>query len=79
MNKVDLVKKDDLLPLIADYSSMTNFDSIGPISAKNNDGIDLLLADVKDFLQEGVCVYLRLTQVDVQQKQHNAVKQLSFN
>lgn len=53
MNKVDQVRKDALLPLIADYSSIHQFDAIVPISAKENDGIDLLLNDIREFLQEG--------------------------
>lgn len=58
MNKVDLVKKDDLLPLIADYSNIHTFDSIVPISAKNNDGVELLLNDIKEFLKPGPKYYL---------------------
>lgn len=58
MNKVDLVKKDDLLPLIADYSNIHAFDSIVPISAKNNDGVELLLNDIKEFLKPGPKYYL---------------------
>ena len=39
INKVDLVKKEDLLPMIADYSSMNDFQAIIPISAKEEDGL----------------------------------------
>ena len=46
LNKVDLMKKEDLLPIIADYSSMHDFASIVPVSAKNNDGVDILLHDI---------------------------------
>ena len=46
LNKVDLMKKEDLLPIIADYSSMHDFASIVPVSAKNNDGLDILLHDM---------------------------------
>lgn len=58
MNKVDLVKKEDLLPLIADYSSINEFDSIVPISAKNNDGVDLLLNDIREFIKPGPKFYM---------------------
>ena len=51
LNKVDLMKKEDLLPIIADYSSMHDFASIVPVSAKNNDGVDILLHDI-----EGLCL-----------------------
>ena len=41
LNKVELMKKEDLLPIIADYSSMHDFAAIVPVSAKNNDGVDI--------------------------------------
>jgi GTP-binding protein Era len=53
LNKVDLMKKDALLPIIADYSSMNNFASIVPISAKNNDGVDILIKDIEEYIPEG--------------------------
>lgn len=58
MNKVDLVKKEDLLPLIADYSNIHEFDSIIPMSAKNNDGLKILLEDILEHLDEGPKFYL---------------------
>lgn len=57
LNKVDLMKKEELLPVIADYSSMCEFASIVPISAKTNDGVDILLHDIEDYLEEGPMFY----------------------
>ena len=57
MNKVDMVEKENLLPMIADYSSMHNFDSIVPISAKTGDGVNILLNDIKEHLVEGPQFY----------------------
>lgn len=57
MNKVDLVKKEELLPLIADYSSMHDFASIVPISAKSGDGVGVLLEDIKEHLYDGPAFY----------------------
>ncbi len=57
LNKVDLIKKEDLLPKIADYSSMYDFDSIVPISAKEGDGIDILINAIRDFIPEGPMLY----------------------
>lgn len=57
MNKVDLVKKEELLPLIADYSSMHDFESIVPLSAKSGDGVKMLLDDIKEHLYEGPAFY----------------------
>lgn len=53
LNKVDLMKKEELLPIIADYSSMYNFDSVVPISAKTHDGVDILISDIEEYLEEG--------------------------
>ncbi len=58
MNKVDLVKKEDLLPLIANYSNIHEFDSIIPMSAKNKDGLNILIEDIKEHLSEGPKFYL---------------------
>ena len=53
INKVDAVKKEVLLPMIADYGSLCDFDEIVPISAKNGDGTELLLDKIGDYLNEG--------------------------
>lgn len=57
INKVDIVKKEDLLPMIADFSSMNDFDAIIPISAKANDGVDRLINIIKDYIEEGPMFY----------------------
>lgn len=57
INKIDLVKKEDLLPLIADYSSICDFDDIVPLSAKKDDGVSILLNDIKSYLTEGPKFY----------------------
>lgn len=53
INKVDLVKKENLLPLIANYSCLHEFESIVPMSAKNRDGINLLIEDIREHIPEG--------------------------
>ena len=57
INKVDLVKKENLLPMIADFSSMNDFDAIIPISAKMNDGVDGLIEAITEHLEEGPMFY----------------------
>lgn len=57
INKVDAVKKELLLPIIADYSNLHDFASIVPISAKTGDGVDMLLHDIEDLLEEGPKFY----------------------
>ncbi len=57
LNKVDMVAKENLLPMIADYSSMHDFESIVPISAKTGDGVQLLLNDLLEHIPEGPQFY----------------------
>ena len=57
INKVDLIKKENLLPLIADFSSLNDFQAIIPISAKENDGIDRLIETITDYIEEGPMFY----------------------
>lgn len=57
INKVDLVKKENLLPLIADYSCLHEFESIIPISAKNKDGMELLIEDILEHIPVGPMFY----------------------
>lgn len=53
LNKVDLLQKDRLLPLIDNYSKLHKFDEIIPISAAKRQGFDLLLDKVIAVLPEG--------------------------
>lgn len=57
INKVDLVKKENILELIKLYSEEHNFEAIVPISARENDGIDILLEKIIDILPEGPAYY----------------------
>ena len=52
LNKLDLVRPQDLLPLIASFAE-DSFDMILPISAKNGDGLDTLMAEIVKRLPEG--------------------------
>lgn len=53
INKIDLVKKDQLLPIIGAYKDMLNFKSVIPVSAANNEGVDILLKEITNILPEG--------------------------
>lgn len=57
LNKIDTIKKDMLLPVIADYSSLCNFEAIIPISAKTGDGIEILLNNIRQFIKPGPQYY----------------------
>lgn len=53
INKVDLIKKDLLLPQIARYSSSYNFREIVPVSAATGEGTEDLIRMIKNALPEG--------------------------
>lgn len=53
INKVDKVRKEELLPIIDMYSKAYNFKSIIPLSALNSDGIDELIGEVTSVMPEG--------------------------
>lgn len=53
LNKVDLVDKPILLPIIEDFHQQSAFDEIIPISAKTGDGIPFLRKHVIAFLPPG--------------------------
>lgn len=53
LNKIDLIAKPRLLPLMDRYSKLHNFEEIIPISAKTTDGLDSVLSAVVARLPEG--------------------------
>ena len=53
INKIDTVEKTELLEVMALYSAAHDFDAIIPMSAKNGEGIDELLAELEKCAQEG--------------------------
>jgi GTP-binding protein Era len=53
INKIDLVPRVSLLPLIAQLSSLHNFAAVIPISARKKDGLDRLLKKLVEFLPDG--------------------------
>ena len=57
LNKIDLVTRDALLPIIAAYSVDREFSAVVPISALSKDNLDALLAEAKKHLPEGPAYY----------------------
>ena len=53
INKIDTVKKDELLAVIKTYSQAHHFDAIMPISARTGEGVDELLGMLDAYLPEG--------------------------
>ncbi|MBF0345529.1 MAG: GTPase Era [Nitrospirae bacterium] len=57
INKIDTIKKENLLPIIQHYSTLYPFNSIIPVSAKNSDGLEELLDVTVSNLPEGPRYY----------------------
>ncbi len=57
VNKVDLLEREKLLPIIAEYSARRNFAAVVPISAVEGTNVDALINETKNFLPEGVQYY----------------------
>jgi GTP-binding protein Era len=57
LNKIDLIKKQELLPIIDYFSKLHDFHAIVPISALKNDGLDRLLDEIVKLLPEGPFYY----------------------
>jgi GTPase len=57
INKVDLVPKGQILPLIGRFASLNLFEEIVPISALQNDGLDRLFRLILDRLPDGEPFY----------------------
>lgn len=57
INKVDKIAKEHILELMKMYSDKYEFEAIIPISAKEDDGIEILLDKIIELLPEGPMYY----------------------
>jgi len=57
LTKIDLVRKDQLLPLIESLTNHYNFAQVIPVSALKRDGLQLLLSKIVDALPAGERYY----------------------
>ncbi len=57
LNKVDKVRKSQLLPLMAGLGNRLKFKAVVPISARTGEGVELLLKTVLDELREGPALF----------------------
>jgi GTP-binding protein Era len=57
LNKIDLIKKNRLLPLIQQYAGMGTFAEIVPVSATTGDNVDRLEKAIIERLPEGEPMY----------------------
>lgn len=53
INKIDTVKKEALLPVIAAYQTAYDFDAVLPVSARTGEGLDELVRVLRGCAQEG--------------------------
>jgi len=57
LNKIDLINKGRLLPVIEHYSEQGQYTEIFPISAKKGDNLDALVERIVSYLPEGELMY----------------------
>lgn len=57
LNKIDLVAKETLLPIIDEMRDFFPFEAIMPISAIHNEGLDLLIDETMRLMPEGPQYY----------------------
>lgn len=57
LTKIDLVAKDVLLPLIETLTKQYNFAEVIPVSARKQDGLDILIRKIVDALPTGERYY----------------------
>jgi len=57
INKIDTVRKAELLPVIEKYTALHPFNEIIPVSALKGDGLDIVLDKIIEYLPEGPKYY----------------------
>ena len=57
LNKVDRVRKDQLLPLMAGLGNRLSFKAVVPMSALTGEGVEVMLKAVFDELKEGAALF----------------------
>ncbi len=69
MNKIDTVKKNEILECIAAYKDLMDFAEIVPVSARTGESVDHLIQTMFSYLQEGPPYYDEDTVTDQPQRQ----------
>jgi GTP-binding protein Era len=57
LNKIDLIAKKNVLPIIDRYSKLASFDAVIPISALSGDNVEAFVAEIMKHLPEGPMFY----------------------
>lgn len=53
LNKIDMIKKEQLLKRIKSFTDVMEFSAVIPISALNGEGTDIVLSEIEKLLPEG--------------------------
>lgn len=69
INKVDLINKEDILPLIEQYSQLYQFHAVIPVSALHDDGINFIKEEIKSLLPLGPQFYPDIMVTDQPERQ----------
>ena len=69
INKIDSVKKEELLPVIAAYKDVCDFAEIVPVSARNGDNTEVLIQEIMKYLPYGPQFYDEDTVTDQPERQ----------
>ncbi|MBQ4426195.1 MAG: GTPase Era [Oscillospiraceae bacterium] len=57
INKIDTIEKAEALPVIAAYAAKHDFEAIIPLSAKREDGLDILFNELEKFAVESDALF----------------------
>jgi len=57
LNKIDLIPKKNLLPVIDRYSKLATFDEVIPMSAKSGENVETFVTQIMKYLPEGPMFY----------------------
>ncbi|NMA08138.1 MAG: GTPase Era [Clostridiales bacterium] len=57
INKIDTVTPADLLPVIADYQERLDWRAVIPVSARKNDGLEILMQELTALLAPGEALF----------------------
>ena len=57
INKIDTISKELILPVIAAYKEILDFESVIPVSALNGEGLEIVVREIKRVLPEGPKYY----------------------
>ncbi len=57
LNKIDKIRKDEILKVISSYAELYEFDSIVPVSALQQDGVKIVLDEILKHVEESPVVY----------------------